>query len=164
MTKTLKAPASETSCPDAPTSGLQVIPAAALLGLGLLALPGAAQAAVANPDAYTVTENSTLTGQNVTSNDTAAPGYTVSTFTPPANGSLTLNTDGSFTYTPTAGYTGTDSFTYLLVDSGAPPNAVGTVSLTVVPPAPVPTTGTGALVGLAVAVGALGAAKARKKP
>ena len=30
----------------------------------------------------------------------------------PAHGSLTLNADGSFTYTPTALYFGTDTFTY----------------------------------------------------
>ena len=30
----------------------------------------------------------------------------------PANGSVTVNPDGSFTYTPNAGFTGTDSFTY----------------------------------------------------
>ena len=33
----------------------------------------------------------------------------------PAHGSLTLNPDGSFEYTPNAGYVGTDSFTYRLV-------------------------------------------------
>ena len=31
---------------------------------------------------------------------------------PPTHGTLTFNIDGSFTYTPTAGYFGTDSFTY----------------------------------------------------
>ncbi|MCC2669019.1 MAG: hypothetical protein K0Q72_1490, partial [Armatimonadetes bacterium] len=37
-----------------------------------------------------------------------------------SHGSLTLNPDGSFTYTPTAGYAGTDSFTYRARDtSGA---------------------------------------------
>jgi hypothetical protein len=33
-------------------------------------------------------------------------------------GSVTLNADGSFTYTPDAGFTGTDSFTYALTDAG----------------------------------------------
>ena len=35
---------------------------------------------------------------------------TVSVVTGPSHGSLTLNADGSFTYTPTTGYYGTDSF------------------------------------------------------
>ncbi len=44
-------------------------------------------------------------------NDSAGtPG--VSLTSSPSHGSLTLNADGSFTYTPNAGYTGPDSFTY----------------------------------------------------
>ncbi|HEY2660316.1 MAG TPA: Ig-like domain-containing protein, partial [Caulobacteraceae bacterium] len=35
----------------------------------------------------------------------------------PAHGTLVLNADGSFTYTPNAGYAGTDSFTYIASDS-----------------------------------------------
>ena len=35
-----------------------------------------------------------------------------------AGGSVTLNADGSFTYTPDAGFTGADSFTYTLIDLG----------------------------------------------
>lgn len=34
----------------------------------------------------------------------------------PANGSVTLNADGSFTYTPNPGFEGTDSFSYLAID------------------------------------------------
>ena len=34
----------------------------------------------------------------------------------PSNGSLTLNADGSFTYTPSAKFFGTDSFTYFAND------------------------------------------------
>ena len=37
--------------------------------------------------------------------------------TNPANGSLTLNADGTFTYTPNAGFVGTDSFTYTATDA-----------------------------------------------
>src|SRR5581483_7449792 len=52
----------------------------------------------------------------------------------PSHGSLTLNTaTGAFTYTPSAGFFGSDSFTYRAVDSdGAGSNTV-TVTLTVNP-------------------------------
>ena len=53
--------------------------------------------------------------------------------TPPADGSLTLNGDGSFTYVPNAGYSGPDSFTYAAND-GVVDSAVATVSITVISP------------------------------
>ena len=37
--------------------------------------------------------------------------------TPPQHGSLTINADGSFTYTPVKGYFGPDSFTYKVKDN-----------------------------------------------
>src|SRR5207244_349475 len=49
----------------------------------------------------------------------------------PTNGSLTLNADGSFTYTPDANYFGADSFTYHAVDSRGAASNVATVSLTI---------------------------------
>ena len=48
----------------------------------------------------------------------------------PQHGSLTLNADGSFAYTPTLGYVGTDSFTYIASDSLGSSTAT-TVALTV---------------------------------
>jgi hypothetical protein len=51
---------------------------------------------------------------------------------PPANGALTLNANGSFSYTATAGYTGPDAFSYEVSD-GAALSGVATVSLTVLP-------------------------------
>ena len=50
--------------------------------------------------------------------------------TGPANGSLTLNADGSFTYTPNADFLGSDSFTYRASD-GTASSEVATVSITV---------------------------------
>jgi uncharacterized repeat protein (TIGR01451 family) len=48
----------------------------------------------------------------------------------PANGQLTLNADGSFSYNPNPGFTGTDSFTYTVTDSGGRTDTA-TVTLTV---------------------------------
>ncbi len=38
----------------------------------------------------------------------------------PAHGQVTLNSDGSFTYTPDANYNGSDSFDYRACDNGSP--------------------------------------------
>jgi hypothetical protein len=48
----------------------------------------------------------------------------------PTNGSLTLNADGSFTYTPNTDYVGADSFTYHAND-GVDDSNVATVNITV---------------------------------
>ena len=48
----------------------------------------------------------------------------------PAHGSLVLNADGSFTYAPVAGYSGSDAFTYHANDGQADSNDA-TVQITV---------------------------------
>ena len=48
----------------------------------------------------------------------------------PSNGALSLNADGSFSYTPNADFNGTDSFTYLAND-GALDSNTATVNITV---------------------------------
>jgi large repetitive protein len=50
----------------------------------------------------------------------------------PTQGKLTLNSDGSFTYTPNAGYQGTDSFTFKASDGRIDSN-VATVTFVVQP-------------------------------
>src|SRR4051812_21723048 len=52
-----------------------------------------------------------FTGPTLLANDTDLG--SVSGFTAPANGTVTNNPDGSFTYTPNPGFTGTDSFNYV---------------------------------------------------
>ncbi|MDO0972857.1 beta strand repeat-containing protein [Mycolicibacterium frederiksbergense] len=95
-------------------------------------------APVANNDSYSIGEDSTLTG-NVMSNDTDADGDTVTAtlLDGPSHGTLTLNPDGSFTYTPTADYAGIDSFSYRTSDGSATSNtALVTIAVTAVNDAP----------------------------
>ena len=79
---------------------------------------------VANPDQYGTFLEQTLNvtaANGVLANDTDADGEMLSAtlLTPPANGTLTLNADGSFSYTPNPGFSGTDSFTYIASDAEA---------------------------------------------
>ena len=62
-------------------------------------------------------KNEDITG-NVLGNDTDPDGddLTATLTTGPANGSVVLNDDGSYTYTPNAGFVGNDSFTYTISD------------------------------------------------
>src|SRR5439155_1629089 len=50
----------------------------------------------------------------------------------PSHGTLTLNADGRFSYTPAANYNGPDSFTFKANDVSADSN-VATVAITVIP-------------------------------
>ena len=95
---------------------------------------------VANGDSYSVAQDSSLTVDAATGvlvNDTDADGdsLTAALNANVAHGSLTLNSDGSFTYTPTTGYNGPDSFTYHANDGTSDGN-VATVTLTVTPITP----------------------------
>jgi len=76
--------------------------------------------------------------------DVDSPSFTVNIVTPPAHGSLSVNPDGSVTYTPETNYNGTDSFRYTLNDGTSDSAAVGTVTLNVTPvnDAPVPSSPT----------------------
>ena len=59
-------------------------------------------------------------------------GLSVVSSTAPSHGTVTTNPDGSFTYTPTAGYTGPDQFDYTITDDQGRTD-VATVHLTVTP-------------------------------
>ena len=55
-----------------------------------------------------------MPGKGVLANDFDLNGdaLTAALVTGPRNGNVTLNSNGSFTYTPNANYSGSDSFTY----------------------------------------------------
>ncbi len=91
-------------------------------------------APLAVADGYSTNEDAglTVTISGVLSNDTDADGnaLTANLVTGPEHGSLTLNANGSFSYTPAANYNGPDSFTYKANDGSLDSN-VATVSITV---------------------------------
>ncbi|HLN64146.1 MAG TPA: tandem-95 repeat protein, partial [Symbiobacteriaceae bacterium] len=99
-------------------------------------------APVANNDSYTTAEDTPLNvaAPGVLSNDTDVdgPAMTAVLVSGPSNGTLTLNSNGSFIYTPNANYSGPDSFTYRASDGSLPSNvATVTLNVTAVNDAPV---------------------------
>jgi VCBS repeat-containing protein len=96
----------------------------------------------ANNDTYSTAFNTPLTiaASGVLSNDTDPnnKSLTAAVSTQPANGTLTLNSNGSFTYTPTTGFSGSDSFTYTATN-GTQTSSAATVSITVAASSNAPT-------------------------
>ncbi len=72
---------------------------------------------IANDDILIVNQNEPTSG-DASFNDSDPDGEPVvfTLLTPPSNGSLIFNNDGTFTYTPDADYLGDDSFTYQICD------------------------------------------------
>ncbi len=88
---------------------------------------------VATNDTYSLAAGSSLTvaPPGVLSNDyTAVFDLNAVLVSGPAHGTLTLQTNGGFTYTPSTGYSGVDTFTYRATD-GRSTSAVATVTLNV---------------------------------
>ena len=88
-------------------------------------------------DSYNADQNTSLAvpAPGVLGNDTDAQGdpVTATLATGPAHAaSFTLNADGSFSYTPVAGYLGTDTFTYTAGD-GTLTSGTATATITVRP-------------------------------
>ena len=93
------------------------------------------QPPVATSDSYSTAQDAPLTepsSTGVLSNDTDAEGAPMSAerVTNASNGNAILAANGSFTYTPEAGFCGTDSFTYRTSD-GVRWSAPATVTITV---------------------------------
>jgi hypothetical protein len=88
-------------------------------------------------DAYGATAGTPLTvgAPGVLTNDTDPDNdaLTAGSASDPAGGTVTLNADGSFTYTSDAGFSGTDTFTYTVSD-GVGGTDTGTVTITVSQP------------------------------
>lgn len=103
--------------------------------------PLTAAPALAVNDAYTWQMNlgRRISAPGLKAND-IAPGNSLASLsanmvTAPVHGTLTITSDGGFSYTPVSGFTGTDSFTYNLTGAGITSNTA-TVTLTVAAFAP----------------------------
>jgi thermitase len=97
---------------------------------------------VANNDGYSTNEDIPLTVpvKGVLLNDTDAESDPLTAFkvSSPAHGTLILNADGGFTYTPVLNYDGSDSFTYQASDGKSYSNTANvTISVVAVNDAPV---------------------------
>ena len=92
------------------------------------------QAPVAAADSYSTNEDTALTipANGVLANDSDPDGnpLTAVLVTGPANGTLSLNADGAFVYTPNANFNGSDSFVYRAND-GSLNSADTTVTISV---------------------------------
>jgi hypothetical protein len=89
----------------------------------------------AQPDSYNAVQGITLSvsAPGVLANDSDLDGDTVTAvlLAGPTHGALALNTDGSFSYTSDAGFTGTDQFTYRARDGSlASADTVVNISVT----------------------------------
>lgn len=100
------------------------------------------RAPTANNDSAATVKNTAVKTASVLANDTDPDGDTLSinAFGKAAHGTVVKNGDGAFTYTPTTGYVGADSFMYTVSD-GRGGTAIATVGLTVAATTPVPGTG-----------------------
>jgi large repetitive protein len=92
---------------------------------------------VAQADAYSVPANlpfgESAPGVLVNDSDPEGDGLSAVLNDNPSNGSVLLNSNGGFLYTPNLGFTGQDSFTYHAEDPFGGSSAVVTVTLTVGP-------------------------------
>jgi VCBS repeat-containing protein len=93
------------------------------------------RAPVSSDDAYTGNQDAPLNvnaGAGVLANDTDPDGNTLTAIkvTDPTHGTVILNSDGSFIYTPNAGFHGADTFTYKANDGQLNGNTA-TVTITV---------------------------------
>ena len=90
---------------------------------------------VAAGDSYSTNEDTTLTvtAPGVLGNDSDIDSATITAIkmSNPAHGTVILNANGSFVYTPSANYNGPDSFTYAAND-GTANSTIATVTISVI--------------------------------
>lgn len=107
-----------------------------IIKVGVTGAPPPNQPPVVVNDWYSTTANTPLSvpapGVLGSDSDPEGTALTATLASGPTHGSVALNANGSFTYTPASGYSGSDSFTYTASD-GALSSTAATVSVTVNP-------------------------------
>lgn len=105
-----------------------------VMTMDITVVAGANTAPAAGNDSYSIQAGRALLvrAPGVLGNDTDADGnlLTAVQLTLPSHGTLSFSANGSFTYTPTSGFAGTDTFTYQASD-GIALSAPATVTITV---------------------------------
>ncbi len=116
--------------------GLSRLKTQAIIACGVIGVWHSVQGQItASNDFYIATEGTALTvsAPGVLTNDTGGGQLTATLVSGPANGTLSLNANGSFTYTPTNNFTGVDGFTYQ-ASSGLQVSGLAAVVIMVVAP------------------------------
>ncbi len=92
-------------------------------------------------DSFVTAIDTPVSGNLIENDDPGDAPASIESHTDPASGVLGLNADGSFSYAPDSGYTGSVSFTYRLVDLDGDLSNTATVDISVnaAPPPPVRT-------------------------
>ena len=128
--------ASAQLCPTTDQRGVASSPGAACdAGAVQLALP----APVAADQSYQTTASTPLDEPvgslqvGVADDNSGSSSWTSVLGTGPGHGTVTVHSDGSFTYTPDPGFAGADSFTYRLTDNLGLSSAPATVTISVAP-------------------------------
>src|SRR5205823_13051048 len=111
-------------------------PASSIVPTARLGSAAVNDAPVAVNDSFTTPEDTAaaVVAPGVLGNDADVDGdaLTAILVSNPSHGTVTLNANGSLTYTPATNYNGSDSFTYKANDGNADSN-VATVSITITP-------------------------------
>jgi len=93
----------------------------------------------ATNDSFQTEVNMPVSGNLMANDDPGDAPAVINSHSSPTNGNLSLNPDGSFTYTPAQDFEGSDSFTYDIIDQDLDVSNSATVSVAVtavVPPSP----------------------------
>lgn len=147
---------------SAPSKAAMHVPLpAVLVGLGLLSAAGVGHAAAVN-DHYSVVAGTTLSGVNVTDNDSLSPNSSVQVIeiVGPSHGNALLASDGELTYTPNPSYRGNDSLYYALNNAGT---SFANVFITVSDPVPVPGLTPAGIAALSAGIAGLALRRRRRK-